>query len=110
MAEKNKKNLIENSSDAKRRRQNDKKKITDIMKLQQDLFIMSTHTVFTHLEEERIWNIDQSLRDNFAPKLMYPMALKDDIPWRQWQHWLREKITTTGWVLISFFIGQLIIL
>eukprot|EP00488_Nonionellina_sp_1-RS-2012_P000733 TRINITY_DN119_c0_g1_i1.p1 TRINITY_DN119_c0_g1~~TRINITY_DN119_c0_g1_i1.p1 ORF type:complete len:142 (-),score=55.81 TRINITY_DN119_c0_g1_i1:406-831(-) len=64
------------------------------MKLQQDLFVMSTHTVFRHLEEERIWNVDAQVRDMFCAQNMYPIALKNDIPWRQWQYWIRDQITT----------------
>ncbi len=45
MANKNMKNLLYNSTDAKKRIANDKKKISDIMKLQQDLFIMGTHCI-----------------------------------------------------------------
>merc|ERR1712154_348408 len=65
----------------------------EIMRLQQDLFIMSTHTVLRHLEEERIWCIDQEVRDMFQPQKMWPTVLKADIPWRHWQQWLRERIT-----------------
>eukprot|EP00483_Globobulimina_turgida_P000481 UN00481 len=54
---------------------------------------MSTHTVFRHLEEERIWNIDEGIRERFEPRKMYPIALKKDIPWRQWQDWIREQVT-----------------
>eukprot|EP00483_Globobulimina_turgida_P003424 UN03430 len=95
MAAKNLKNLLHASKDAKRQRESERnsKKVSDIMKLQQDLFIMSTHTVFRHLEEERIWNIDEEIRRRFEPRKMYPIALKADIAWRQWQHWIREQVT-----------------
>ena len=53
------------------------------MLLQQDLFVMTTTTVFRNLEEERVWEIDQSVRDRFNAKVLYEEALKQDIPWRQ---------------------------
>eukprot|EP00486_Rosalina_sp_Unknown_P005509 CAMPEP_0201568082 /NCGR_PEP_ID=MMETSP0190_2-20130828/8952_1 /ASSEMBLY_ACC=CAM_ASM_000263 /TAXON_ID=37353 /ORGANISM="Rosalina sp." /LENGTH=731 /DNA_ID=CAMNT_0047988815 /DNA_START=2270 /DNA_END=4465 /DNA_ORIENTATION=+ len=93
MAEKNFKNLL-NAAQKPKSTPADKRQINDIMRLQQDLFIMSTHTVFRNLEEERIWVIDQTIRDKFSPKQMYQVALKSDIPWRQWQQWIREKVTT----------------
>ena len=64
------------------------------MLLQQDLFVMTTTTVFRNLEEERIWDIDQSVRGRFNAKSLYELALREDIPWRQWNHWVREKIVT----------------
>merc|ERR1712154_616111 len=88
MAQKNFVNLLEQT-----KKQTDQRKINDIMRLQQDLFIMSTHSVFRHLEEERIWDIDQDIMEMFSPQKMYPIALKADIPWRRWQHWIRERVT-----------------
>merc|ERR1712154_755471 len=44
--------------------------------------------------EERIWDIDQSVRERFNAKSLYELALREDIPWRQWNHWVREKIVT----------------
>ena len=93
MAEKNFKNLL-NAAKKPKQDKAGKRQINDIMRLQQDLFIMSTHTVFRNLEEERIWVIDQTIRDKFSPKSMYQVALKADIPWRQWQQWIRERVTT----------------
>ncbi len=55
---------------------------------------MTTTTVFRNLEEERIWDIDQSVRERFNAKSLYELALREDIPWRQWNHWVREKIVT----------------
>jgi len=69
-----------------------KKHARSLMLLQQDLFVMTTTTVFRNLEEERIWDIDQSVRDRFNAKLLYEEALKEDVPWRQWNHWVREKV------------------
>ena len=65
-----------------------------LLLLQQDLFVMTTTTVFRNLEEERIWDIDQSVRERFNAKIMYELALREDIPWRQWNRWTREKIVT----------------
>merc|ERR1712087_541171 len=45
-----------------------------------------------NLEEERIWEIDQGVRERFNAKSLYELALREDIPWRQWNHWVREKI------------------
>merc|ERR1712176_1074064 len=94
MAKKNLKNLLDATKEAKKAKENDKRKVNEIMRLQQDLFIMSYHTVFRHLEEERIWSLDQSVRDSFPPQKMYQIALKEDIPWRRWQHWIREQVTS----------------
>merc|ERR1719454_2170267 len=71
-----------------------KKRTKSLMLLQQDLFVMTTTTVFRNLEEERIWDIDQSVRERFNAKSLYELALREDIPWRQWNHWVREKIVT----------------
>merc|ERR1712129_671463 len=46
------------------------------------------------LEEERIWDIDQSVKERFNPKSLYELTLREDIPWRQWNQWIREKIVT----------------
>jgi len=69
-----------------------KKRARSLMLLQQDLFVMTTTTVFRNLEEERIWDIDQSVRDRFNAKLLYEEALKEDVPWRQWNQWIRERV------------------
>jgi len=69
-------------------------RITEVIKLQQDLFIMTTHTVLRELEEERIWIIDEKVQNAFGPQKMWPTVLKADVPWRSWKHWLREQITT----------------
>jgi len=71
-----------------------KKRARSLMLLQQDLFVMTTTTVFRNLEEERIWDIDQSVRDQFNAKVLYEEALKQDIPWRQWSQWVRERVVT----------------
>jgi len=63
-----------------------------LLVLQQDLFVMTTTTVFRNLEEERIWSIDQSVRDRFNPKLMYEEVLRHDVPWRSWNQWVRAKV------------------
>lgn len=66
----------------------------ELPRLQQDLYIMTTHTVLRNLEEERVWRIDQEVRDKFMPQKMYPTVLQQDIPWRHWQQWLREQVTS----------------
>merc|ERR1712066_329389 len=33
-------------------------------------------------------------RERFNAKSFYELALREDIPWRQWNHWVREKIVT----------------
>lgn len=68
-----------------------KKRTKSLMLLQQDLFVMTTTTVFRNLEEEN-YPITQNLKDQFNPKEMYELALKNDVPWRQWQNWIREQI------------------
>eukprot|EP01084_Bolivina_argentea_P178235 308106_1 len=93
-AQSNMKNLLNDRTKERAQKLRDKQKITNIIAIQQDLFIMSTHTVFRHLDEERIWNIDEQVRERFGPQKMYQIALKKDIPWRQWQHWIREQVTT----------------
>eukprot|EP01083_Nonionella_stella_P226033 803132_1 len=81
-------------SGTKRAEREHKKRTKSLMLLQQDLFVMTTTTVFRNLEEERIWEIDQSVRERFNAKSLYELALREDIPWRQWNHWVREKIVT----------------
>merc|ERR1719203_1969568 len=94
MAERNLKNLLESKEERKERKDKDTSRFREIIRLQQDLWIMSTHTVLRSLEEERIWIIDQEVRDMFAPQKTMPTVLKEDVPWRQWQQWLRERVTT----------------
>merc|ERR1712087_534898 len=52
-------------SETKRAEREHKKRTKSLMLLQQDLFVMTTTTVFRNLEEERIWDIDQSVRERF---------------------------------------------
>merc|ERR1719206_251683 len=85
------KNLLANS-DA-RRPSRKPKDVLPIVRLQQDLFVMSLSTVFWHLEEERIWVISPEVRQQFTPQILYPIVLKQDVPWRQWQARIREKVT-----------------
>jgi len=68
-----------------------KKRTKSLMLLQQDLFVMTTTTVFRNLEEDD-YPITQSLKDGFNPKEMYEKALANDVPWRQWQNWIHEQI------------------
>jgi len=92
LAQDNKDNLVQNVEE-KKKTDRDRRHDT-IIDLQKDLFVMTCHTVFRHLTEERIWNVTDETREMFSPQKMYPIALKADIPWRQWQNWIREKVTT----------------
>jgi len=87
-------NRHRDQSESKRAEREHKKRTKSLMLLQQDLFVMTTTTVFRNLEEERIWDIDQGVRERFNAKALYELALREDIPWRQWNHWVREKIVT----------------
>merc|ERR1712087_695892 len=82
------------TNDAAREKQAHNQRTKSLMLLQQDLFVMTTTTVFRNLEEERIWDIDQSVKERFNPKSLYELTLREDIPWRQWNQWVREKIVT----------------
>jgi len=68
------------------------KRTKSLMMLQQDLFVMTCTTVFRNIEEEGQYSITQSVRDKFDAKQMYAEALQQDIPWRQWNTWVRQKI------------------
>jgi len=68
-----------------------KKRARHLMLLQQDLFLMTTTTVFQQLEKEG-YKIDNSVKEHFDPKLMYQDALKEDVPWRDWHKWVGEKV------------------
>ncbi|ETO11692.1 hypothetical protein RFI_25684, partial [Reticulomyxa filosa] len=63
-----------------------------VIQVQQDLFLMTTMSVFRTLQEERIWDIDQSVKDRFDPKILYEEALRQDISWRQWNKWIRDMV------------------
>jgi len=69
-----------------------KKRTKSLMLLQQDLFVMTCTTVFRNLEEEGMYSVKQEVRDKFNAKELYERALHDDIPWRQWAHWIRDKV------------------
>merc|ERR1719464_2252242 len=69
-----------------------KKRTKSLMLLQQDLFVMTCTTVFRNLEEEGQYTITQNIRDRFNAKELYEEALAADIPWRQWNHWVRAKV------------------
>merc|ERR1712013_893361 len=51
-----------------------KKRIKSLVSLQKDLFVMTSTTVFSDLEEERIWDIDESVRERFGAKPMYELS------------------------------------
>merc|ERR1719204_1519764 len=87
----NYKNLLSDKEAQRTKRK--KASVLPIVQLQQDLFVMSLHTVFRHLEEERIWMVGPDVRQKFTPQILYPVVLKQDIPWRQWQAWIREQVT-----------------
>merc|ERR1719150_1389580 len=69
-----------------------KKRTKSLMLLQQDLFVMTCTTVFRNIEEEGQYTITQNIRDRFNAKELYEEALQADIPWRQWNHWVRSKV------------------
>eukprot|EP01084_Bolivina_argentea_P184314 317904_1 len=81
-------------SESKRAEREHKQKTKSLMLLNPDLFVMATTTVFRNLEEERIWDIDQSCRERFNAKSLIELALREDIPWTQYNYWIREKIVT----------------
>eukprot|EP01084_Bolivina_argentea_P155048 270238_1 len=58
-----------------------------------NLFVITTTIVFSNLEEEG-WHIDQYIREKFNTKMLHEEALREDIPWRQWNYWIRQKIVT----------------
>jgi len=66
-------------------------KTEDLIILQKDLFVMTTTTVFRNLEEE-YYPITPELKAAFDPNLMYTQALGEDVPWRQWQNWIKRQI------------------
>lgn len=87
--------LLDKNKKAVRMRAESKRKRAEWkLKKQQDLFGMTTTAVFRNLVEERIWDIDQSVHERFNAKSLYEMAQRENIPWRQWEHWIREKIVT----------------
>merc|ERR550525_202594 len=59
--------------------------------LQKDLFILTTTTVFRNLEEQYL-DVPADIKAEFNPNDMYEIALKEDVSWRAWQHWLTDKI------------------
>merc|ERR1711964_325236 len=65
-----------------------------VMKTQQKLFFTTMPIVFQNLEEEG-HTITQDDRKLFDPKKMYEEALSKDIPWRQWNAWIRNKVINT---------------
>jgi len=68
------------------------KRTKSLMMLQQDLFVMTCTTVFRNIEEEGQYKITEAVREKFDAKVMYDEALQQDIPWRQWNTWVRKKI------------------
>merc|ERR1712150_11999 len=68
-----------------------KNRTESLILLQKDLFILTTTTVFRTLEEE-YYNITAEVKNKFEPNVMYEQALSEDISWRNWQPWLREKV------------------
>merc|ERR1712130_676449 len=75
-----------------RRERTHKKRTKSLMLLQQDLFVMTCTTVFRNIEEEGQYSVNQTIRDRFNAKELYEEALQADIPWRQWNHWVRAKV------------------
>merc|ERR1711964_824684 len=64
----------------------------DLLKLQMKLFFMTTTTLFRNLEEEGIYKITPEIRKFFEPADMYEIAISEEVPWKQWNAWLRNKI------------------
>eukprot|EP01084_Bolivina_argentea_P014433 26962_1 len=64
-----------------------------VVKLQQDLFVMTVEAVYKELEEQKIWKIDETVRQQFDAESMYETVLKQDVAWRKWQWFVREQIT-----------------
>eukprot|EP01083_Nonionella_stella_P222672 794327_1 len=55
---------------------------------------MTVTTVFRNLEEERIWEINDAVRERFNAESLYKIVLQEDLPWRQWNEFVRNKIVT----------------
>eukprot|EP01083_Nonionella_stella_P279366 950364_1 len=70
-----------------------KQKQLRVVKLQQDLFVMTVEAVYKELEEQKIWKIDETVRQQFDAESMYETVLKQDVAWRKWQWFVREQIT-----------------
>merc|ERR1711964_244411 len=64
----------------------------EFSQLQKDLFIMTTSTVFRNLDEEGKYEITPEIRKVFEAGAMLIEAKCKDIPWREWNAWLRNKV------------------
>merc|ERR1719150_3685414 len=69
-----------------------KKRTQSLMLLQQDLFVMTCTTVIRNIEEDGFYVVDQDTRDRFNARELYELALKEDIPWRKWNGWIRQNV------------------
>jgi len=65
-----------------------------LINMQKKLYTAITQSVIRELREEGVWIIDQAVLNAFDPLRMYPIVEKEDVPWRAWQNWLRERITS----------------
>merc|ERR1712154_156546 len=93
LADMNLQRLMQYAQKQEKAKQQLKNKQLRVVKLQQDLFVMTVEAVYKELEEQKIWKINQSVRDQFDATSMYQNVLKQDIAWRKWQWFVREQIT-----------------
>eukprot|EP01084_Bolivina_argentea_P079437 144100_1 len=65
--------------------------------VQQNLFAATVTAVIKKLEEEKEYEIDQAVKERVQierVRSLYELALRNDIPWRQWEKWVRLQIET----------------
>ena len=82
------------NEERKRLRKEHMKKTKGLKLLEQDLFVQTLTAVFRNLEQQQIYDIDQSIRDKFEAKSFYELALRENIPWKQWNIWIKTIITS----------------
>eukprot|EP00486_Rosalina_sp_Unknown_P015419 CAMPEP_0201595506 /NCGR_PEP_ID=MMETSP0190_2-20130828/192488_1 /ASSEMBLY_ACC=CAM_ASM_000263 /TAXON_ID=37353 /ORGANISM="Rosalina sp." /LENGTH=614 /DNA_ID=CAMNT_0048055521 /DNA_START=963 /DNA_END=2807 /DNA_ORIENTATION=- len=93
LADMNLQRLMQYAKKQEQAKQQLKSKQLRVVKLQQDLFVMTVEAVYKELEEQKIWRIDNNVRKQFNAEIMYENVLKQDIAWRKWQWFVREQIT-----------------
>ena len=93
LAEMNLQRLMQYAQKQQQAKQQLKDKQLRVVKLQQDLFVMTVEAVYKELEEQKIWKIDNNVRKHFDAATMYENVLKQDVAWRKWQWYVREQIT-----------------
>lgn len=57
-----------------------------------DLFRRYVEAVFTSLEAEGVWGVDESVVERFSHEKMYKVVRRERIEWRQWQSWVRGRV------------------